>query len=277
MQFKKIIRHFKKDVHGMRYLAFGGLFCFIVVGVSLSSIWIGEQPAEEVRSAQDSFELGERHFNQGGDTPELYNLKKARTYYEEAIEIDPKANEFLWYQLGRIDFLESKFDDALVKFDTQIKYFGDSVPSVYYMIGLTNGFKAKETGNSEDWKKGEDAFLKFLELKPESPWARVDLSWIYFAQGKFEEMVPLLKEAIDSDPEEPWVQNMYGLALLNTGKKEEARAHFELAYAQAMELTPKDWGDSYPGNHPDDWDDGLRSFQEAIQKNIALTENTSGE
>ena len=90
----------------------------------------------------------------------------------------------LWYQAGRVDFINGNFDEALLKFDTQIQYFGDQVPNVYYMIGLTNGFKARTTGYEGDWKKAEEGFQKSITFFRGAPWPYVDLAWIYFSQGK---------------------------------------------------------------------------------------------
>ena len=140
------------------------------------------------------------------------------------------------------------------------------------MIGLTNGHLAWQTGDSEDWQRGAEGFKKFLEYKPDSPWARIDLSWIYFSQGKYEEMIPVLEEALDENPNHAWLSNMYGLALLNTGRRSEAREQFLVAKDAVAKLTVEDWGRAYPGNDPKRWPEGLAEFQVVVDKNLALTE-----
>ncbi|MEM9336699.1 MAG: hypothetical protein AAGA35_02490 [Patescibacteria group bacterium] len=219
-----------------------------------------------------SFELGQYYFNHDDDPALPYDLYLARRYYNKALREDPVGNDLTWYQLGRIDFLEGKFDTALYKFDKQLEYFGDSVPNVHYMIGLTYGYKARQSGDVADWERGAEGFLRYIEFDPEAPWARVDLTWIYFAQGKYDEMLEPLEVGLRFTPNNPWLLNMYGLALLNTGDTLGARNNFLLAAEEARELTPEDWGNSYPGNHPDSWARGLAEFQTAIEKNIALTE-----
>jgi len=85
----------------------------------------------------DHFSLGQYYFNVANDPHGTYDLQKAREEYMAALAEDPAGNTLTWYQLGRIDFLEGHFVSAIYKFNKQIEYFGDSIPSVYYMLGLT--------------------------------------------------------------------------------------------------------------------------------------------
>jgi len=172
-----------------------------------------------------------------------------------------------------IDFLEGKSVAAIHKFNKQIEYFGDESPNVYYMLGLTYGYKARQSEAKRDWQHAEENFKKFLEFHPESPWTRTDLSWVYFSQGKYEEMVPVLEEGLEYEPEHPWLLNMYGLALLNTGERELANQYFLQAAIEADKLKIEDWGKAYPGNDPRVWEQGLSEFKEAIWRNIEISKS----
>lgn len=258
-------------------LALGGAIIFLSFGVwflILSShtqqgVPLPQEKADVLTDKSD-FELGQYYFNHD-DSPEgPYDLSLAQMYFEKEIAENPTGNPLLWYQSGRIDFINGDFDRALEKFDMQIEYFGDDVPNVYYMIGLTYGFKARATHSDEDWKRAEEAFKTFMEYYPEAAWPRIDLAWVYFSQGKFQEMKPLLEEGIWYEANNPWLLNMYGLALFNTGDKEMAREYFIFARELADELTVEEWGLSYPGNDPDMWDEGLSEFRSTIERNIAL-------
>lgn len=218
----------------------------------------------------DSFVLGQYYFNYGDRADGTYDLAKARRYFDKALEANPAGNSLAWYQLGRIDFLEGYFDDASYKFGKQLDYFGDSVPNVYYMLGLTYAYRAKNFGVESDWQKAEENFAKFLALQEDSPWARVDLAWVYFSQGKYEGMLPLLEQGLLIAESNPWLLNMYGLALLNTGDKSGAKEAFTKAKVQVEALTVEDWGKSYPGNDPGVWERGLSEFRTAIEKNLSL-------
>jgi len=238
------------------------------------------QPVEEVvfiddeTSGMTNFELGQYYFNHD-DSPEgPYDLQSAQYYYDLETSNNPAGNNLAWYQSGRIDFINGDFDKALEKFDKQLEYFGDTVPNAYYMIGLTYGYKAKQTQDPEDWKRSEDAFKKSVQIFYDAPWPKVDLAWVYFSQGKYEEMKPVLEEGLIEEANNPWLLNMYGLALLNTGKEEMAGEYFIFALEIAEKLTVEDWGRTYPGNNPDSWGQGLEEFKGVIAKNIEITKGS---
>jgi hypothetical protein len=85
-------------------------------------------------------------------------------------------------------------------------------------------------------------------------------------------MIPVLEEGISYRPDNAWLRNMYGLALLNTDRKEEALVQFTRTRELAALLTEEEWGRSYPGNDPAVWGNGLSEFREIIEKNIVLAE-----
>lgn len=255
---------------------------FLVLGLTIYSLYEKYILAEEVilikkdisvapLDITDSFELGQYYFNTGDRADGTYNLSKARESYLTAVTENPKKNLLAWHQLGRLDFLEGKFNEAIFNFSKQIEYFGDELPNVYYMLGLTYGYLGRSGGEIENWEKAEENFIKYLEFDPTSPWARVDLSWIYFTQGKYEAMLPLLEVGLVYEPANPWLLNMYGLALLNSGDLEKAQQYFLWAKSEASRLSVEDWGKSYPGNNPEVWPQGLAEFKAAIDKNIELT------
>lgn len=230
-----------------------------------------------IASPEKLFEKGEYYFNHDDDPAGPYDLVKARRYYEAAIAASSTANAMAWHQLARIEFLEGDFNASIDRFHTQQDIFGDELPSVHYMLGLVYGFKAKYRGNGSDWDRAAEEFKTFIEFEPEAPWPRIDLAWVYFSQGKYEEMIPTLVEGLEYEPGNAWLHNMYGLALLNTGKRVQAHEHFLLAQRSAAELTVEDWGNAYPGNDPAAWPAGLAAFREAIEMNVALTERSSSD
>ena len=143
------------------------------------------------------------------------------------------------------------------------------------MLGLTYGYRAKEGGNEDDWNESEASFRKYLEFNPTSPWARTDLSWVLFSEGKYEEMKPVLEEGLVHHPKHPWLLNMYGLALLNTGEHERAHAYFMDAYTYLRAYSAEDWGSAYPGNDPRIWGEGLDEMKKAVKHNLEITAKNS--
>ena len=249
------------------------LLLVAVVGTGI--VWSQNQSREaSLKTPPDTdnaFKLAEYYFNYGEHADGTYDLRQARFYYEKAVAEDPDGNDLAWYQLGRIDFLEGKFNAAIRRFEKQLELFDESHPQVRYMLGLTYAYRARYTSSESDWQKAAEQFDKFLVVLPTSPWGRTDLSWIYFSQGKYEEMLPVLEEGLEYYPENPWLLNMYGLALLNTGHQEKAGEQFRLAKQFSETLTAADWGRSYPGNDPGSWAEGLAEFRRLLDFNIALT------
>jgi len=230
------------------------------------------ESAEVVEPTDDSFLLGEFYFNQDEDPEGPYDLARARFYYMRALEEDVShENQMLWYQLGRIDFLEGNFEDAIARFHRQYELFGDQIPAVHYMLGLAYGFLAKDTNSQEDFELAENNFKEYIALTPGEPWPYVDLAWVYFMQGKYDDMEKLLSGVVSEYEENAWINNMYGLALHNSGNSEAARAYFEKSLAVLETLTPEDWGRVYPGNNPESWSHGLAEMKRAVEENIQLT------
>ncbi len=242
----------------------------LAVALILLSINFLPQETTPSVSSTDPFTLGEYYFNSNNEVDGHYDLKLARQYYTQAID-QGSDEKSVWYQLGRIDFLEGKYDAAIFKFEKQISLHGDAIPNVYYMKGLAYGYKARKLGEEEGWSKAEESFKKYLEFEPDSPWVRTDLSWVYFSQGKFVEMLPVLEDGLLDEPYNPWLLNMHGLALLNTGNKNEAREQFLQAKEYASYLEPAEWGRIYPGNDPAAWEQGLAEFRSLIEKNLNLS------
>ena len=227
----------------------------------------------EIRFGFNDFALGQYYFNHGDAADGTYDIKKARYYFERAAAKDPNQHILLWHQQGRIDFLEGNFNDAIKDFNRQIELYGDALPNVHYMMALTYGYQARTYGITASWDKAEDHFRTYLEYDPLSPWARVDLAWIHFAQGEYEDMIELLEVGATYEPDNAWILNMLGLAYLNTGDGEKARQYFRWAETEANKLTTEEWGKSYPGNDPAIWGLGLEEFRTIIADNIVLTEN----
>lgn len=219
-----------------------------------------------ISDAHTAFEYGDSYF--GGE--QGYDLACARAGYARAIEIDPQGHPLVWHQYGRTDFLVGDFHNAIFKFEKQIEYFGDALPNVHYMLGLTYGYLARETKAADDWARAEAEFRTYLEFDPVSPWARTDLSWVLFSEGKYEDMKPVIEEGLLVQPRHPWLLNMYGLALLNTGDREGARLFFTSALEQARALTVESWGMAYPGNDPEAWPIGLEEMRKTIQENLNI-------
>ena len=257
-----------KKISGEALLAIGGAL------ILASFAYLNFLPQAETESTQalaelSAFEKGEYYFNHDDDPGGAYDIALAKQYYSQALTEEPE-NPYALYQYGRIQFIEGDFEGALSSFYELEERFGTRIPNMYYMLGLVHGYKGRVENDPQAWEQAEEAFEKFITFAPKSPWPRVDLAWVYFAQGKFAEMKPVLEEGLVHYPENPWLLNMHGLALFNLDETESALLEFKKAHEEALQLTPEDWGRSYPGNDPAAWALGLEEFRTLIQKNINL-------
>lgn len=191
-----------------------------------------------------------------------HDLEKAEKYYKKALELGYAEPAYLYFGLSRAYFFEGRYNKAIEAINETMR-LNPSIRNTYYMRGLIYGYK-------NSLPEAEADFSKFLELKPES-WAGAnDLAWIYFRQGKFVEVKTLMEQALIYNPENPWLHNSLGVALLNTGNKEGARAAFEEALTAFKAMTPGEWGRAYPGNDARYHAQGLASTIHSIEKNLAL-------
>ncbi|OHA01053.1 MAG: hypothetical protein A3C12_00680 [Candidatus Sungbacteria bacterium RIFCSPHIGHO2_02_FULL_49_20] len=220
-----------------------------------------------VFASQDTkllMQLGNYYFNGGA-----YDLARAKRAYEKALRVDPKI---LWghYQLGRIYFVEGKFDLALEEINKELEANPENLRSLY-VRGLIYGYR----GQAGDLAKAEEDFQKFTTWAP-MEWAGYnDLSWILSKEGKYREAGEAAQRGIEissGGSENPWLWNSLGVAFLNLGKISEAKAAFERAFQYAGKLDPAEWRSAYPGNNPFSLESGYNEFLNAIRQNISKTE-----
>lgn len=210
-----------------------------------------------------AFEIGEYYFNAAGSG--IYDLNRAAEFYTRSILLsEDTPPQLAWYQLSRVEFVRGNFDKALKAANTHIALYENEIPNIYYVRGLIYGF-------DKQYEPAVADFWEYIRHDPTSPWPYNDLAWLYFAQGDYENMRDIAQKGLTYDPNHPWLLNMYGLALLESGEHEAARAQFDHALAHADTLTPADWGRSYPGNDPRTWADGLSQMRRAIESNMQLT------
>ena len=201
-------------------------------------------------------DLGSQYF--GGAQP--YNVLLAKEYFEKAISRDAE-NYLAHYQLARVLFVLNDIEGAKEHIDTSTALVPDFSRN-YYMQGLIYGF-------AQEYEKAEAGFKEFITRQPNLWAGYVDLSWIYFAQGKFTEGRELLEPIVDMFPNNPWVANSYGLFLMHSHQFAEASEQFDIALAALGAMMPDDFGIAYPGNDPAYYEEGYEQMSTSIEHNIA--------
>lgn len=202
------------------------------------------------------YEIGNYYFGNPA-----YDLKKAEKYFNCSLELD---GDFFGshYQLARIAFVKNDMVDALRHINQELTLHPDHIRA-YYVRGLVYGYGGI-------LNKAEEDFQTFIEWKPSSWAGRNDLAWIYFQMGEFDKALIQIEAALQFDPDNAWLLNSKGVALMNLGEVERARDTLERALAAARRMTAASWGRAYPGNDPVLYEDGIRHMTMTIQNNIAL-------
>lgn len=195
-----------------------------------------------------------------------YNPVKAERYFRWALLLDPE----IWHgnlELAKAFAIQKKFEDALEAVNREIAH-DSRFSKAYYVRGLIYGFGGQP-------ENAEDDFKKVLEIVPDdadpTKWAAYnDLAWTQFMQGKYEEMEETSRTGLLAYPDNTWILNSLGLALLNLGKREEARHFLGKALSGAKKLTNEDVIRAYPFLDPNYVDSRKFGLISTIQFNLNL-------
>jgi tetratricopeptide (TPR) repeat protein len=194
-------------------------------------------------------------------TSDHYDIDKAKGYFEKALAVDTRV-PLAHYQLARIYFIRGDSYLAEVEIHKELELYPDFKRS-YYVRGLIYGYSGRLSEAAADFKT-------FLEWKPHSWAAHNDLAWVYFRAGKYAEARDTARAGLNIAPNNPWLLNSLGVALLNTGDKQGAKTAFTQALASVSAMSPEDWGKAYPGNDPAIYREGFSKMKESIQSNLEL-------
>lgn len=231
---------------------------FLVIAALLFLVAIGFYFQRPIRQgiAESLFQRGNYYFSNNE-----YDLNKAQNRYEWALKIYPQA-QGPHYQMARIYFLKNDFDGALKEINLEIEKFPDFKRS-YYVRGLINGY-------AKHFPQAISDFEEFLEWDAGSWAAHNDLAWIYFQTGDYRNAEKVSRAGLEQNPDNPWLLNSLGTALLNLDRKSEAKEALESALKQTEKLTPADWQKAYPGNNPVITKEALRKMIDSIEFNLKL-------
>lgn len=208
------------------------------------------------KSPAIAFAAGNYYFEGGA-----YDTEKAKARYLETLALAPQYPG-VHYQLSRIYFIEGRLPDALTEINKELEYYPEYKRS-HYVRGLVYGYL-------EWYELAAEDFEEFLRWKPESWAGHNDLAWIYFSMGEYPKVLDVAERGLKYNPDNVWLLNSYGLALMNVGRKDEARSALEKASVLAAAMNPDAWGRAYPGNDPRIYGEGLAAFRASIERNLKL-------
>jgi Tfp pilus assembly protein PilF len=163
------------------------------------------------------------------------DLETAMKYFELAIERDPKfALAYagigrVWRgreQMGIVSSSEAtpRAEAAIMK----ALELDSTYSEIYHALG------GLMTWSKWDWKKGEAAFRKALELNPKNADAHSTFSHLLMILGRPDEAMKHIETALELDPFNPKILSFYGGDLMAVHRYDDAVK----AYQEALDLNP---------------------------------------
>jgi tetratricopeptide (TPR) repeat protein len=191
----------------------------------------------------------------------IYNLDIAEFFLLQANE---KEYPEMWtnYQLSRINFIKGELRQAVYFANEELRLYPDNCRT-HYIRGLSYSYM-------EDLDSAITDFEIFNKCFPNSWAGHNDLAWLWFKKGDTKRVIQIIEEVKDSGMGSVWVQNTYGVALMNEGRYSEAEKALLSAKQNSENMTEEDWGKSYPGNNPLIYKKGLAKLRESINSNIRI-------
>jgi tetratricopeptide (TPR) repeat protein len=146
--------------------------------------------------------------------------------------VDPLAYE---YYLRGVDLYSRALFPVAVKMFEKSAEIAPRYPLTWAYLGRSyNASASFEFGGREHYRKAQAAFEKALALQPELIDARIYLANFFTDTGRVEQSVPLLREALKTNPDHAEVHWELGYAYRFAGMLKESVAECE----RARELDP---------------------------------------
>lgn len=212
--------------------------------VLLTLTTVSAQPGRTTKPApkpaqaktEDKAEQAASMFDAGQRAHEAGDLAKAVEFYGKALELDAE----LWqaeFQRGAAFFSLGKLAEAktsLVRVNTLLADYPvtDQLKQVFARVQTTLGEIALAESKPEE---AEKAFLRVIELNPQSARAHSGLAEVFYAAGKYTDAISEAKAAISAGENRAAVFTLLGVALTVTNKFDEALPALE----EALKRDPK--------------------------------------
>ena len=265
---KKTVSKYLKKLN--KYFFRSVLFFICIILIIYTLFYFNQNKKEIYFKIGNGFFGGQFFKNQLISSASLYNVDMASKFFKLSKDVsnNKKEKDLQWvnYQLSRTEFIKGNLYNAVIYADKEIELYPDNCRT-YYIRGLAYGYL-------EDLDNAIKDFEKFNGVCVKNSWAgHNDLAWFWFRKGNMEKVVSVISEVKDIYPENPWLMNTYGTALMNQKKYGEAIKYLEIAKISSGKMSEKDWGAAYPGNNPKVYAEGLSAMRQNIDDNITLANN----
>ena len=147
----------------------------------------------------------------------LGRQRQAEVEMKRATELDPSDTE-AFYWLGRLYFTRNDMPAALAAYEKAVALDPNNVKAFNH-IGQTKEALA-------EFAQAKQAYLKAIDLEQKqavkSQWPYFNLGTLFIKEGKPEEAVEYLRQALDRNPSWPKGKVKLAMALTSVGKFEDA-------------------------------------------------------
>lgn len=195
-----------------------------------------------------------------------YDINIARRNFEKSLAHSDGTQPFAHLELARTYFIVGDFSSALREVNAELELYPEH-NRAHYVKGLIYGFR-------KQYVLAEEEFKTYIRNEEYPTWAPYnDLAWVYFAQGEYENASNTAWKGMQHTIQPPfsaWLENSYAVAQMNLRHYEVAEKYFLLAQTNFAAMTPAQWGVSYAGNNPADYEDGLEQARAAVLENLGI-------
>lgn len=191
------------------------------------------------------------------------NIDSAIYLANEYLHKHPEAKR-VHHLLARLYLVKGNFKEAKKHIEQYIK-LNPNDKRAFYLLALVQA-------GSGDLKSAESAMKKFI-LSGKSSWqGYLDLSWIQYQQGKYDEALNNVNYAIDKFGQNPWLLINKGAILIALNKKKEAKIALENA-EKLLKNTPKSsFIENYRLSPDKTINDTIKQFYSIIELNKRIAQ-----
>ncbi len=197
------------------------------------------------------------------DVSEPYSLEGLATEYEDRLALDENDKDAL-FSLARIYYIGNQTEKSL----TAIAQYKERYPEekrIYYISGLANAYG----GNL---RVAELEFLEFIDSGLSRWPGYLDLAWVYFQQGEFDQSQEKLDIALENFGSNMWLNTSRGAVALAQGENEESLRYLYRAQEQAKTVTVEEWRENYSLNDPAEFENEIDRMRAVIETNITYAQ-----
>jgi tetratricopeptide (TPR) repeat protein len=192
-----------------------------------------------------------------------YDIAKADIAYNEILNIEP-LNERALFQSARVRYIQGRYESAK---ELIVKY-KEAYPTkkrIYYISGLVNAY-------AKDLVSSEEDFKEFVKSDIVNEAGFLDLAWVQFQRGDFENAKINLEKGIEFTGGEgnAWLHTSMGAVLINLDQKDEALLVLQKAKNQSEVLSEKVWAINYSINDAGDYKKDIEKMAKIIDFNILV-------